>query len=159
MPDITPLTGAHQRSTTPGGVLGAQTITPGASGTGETTGAALGKDDFLRMLVGQLQHQDPLNPVSSEQYFGQLAQFSTLEQITNLGQTAQMIAADQADAMLMGLVERTISFTDTDPSEGGGTDGGVRSGVVDKVLFGAAGPRVVLEDGTEVDPSAITEVS
>ncbi|MEA2063879.1 MAG: flagellar hook capping FlgD N-terminal domain-containing protein, partial [Gemmatimonadota bacterium] len=39
----------------------------------------MGKDDFLRLLVTQLQNQDPMNPASNEEFASQLAQFSTLE--------------------------------------------------------------------------------
>lgn len=44
----------------------------------------LGKDDFLRLLVTQLQYQDPLNPADSAQFTAQLAQFSSLEQLGNI---------------------------------------------------------------------------
>ena len=44
----------------------------------------LGKSDFLNLLVTQLQHQDPLNPAESTEFTAQLAQFSSLEQLSNI---------------------------------------------------------------------------
>lgn len=44
----------------------------------------LGKDAFMKLLVTQLQYQDPLNPASDTEFIGQLAQFSALEQMENL---------------------------------------------------------------------------
>lgn len=70
------------------------------SGVGQTTQAAysganvskkvdntLGKDAFLKMLIAQLRHQDPLNPMDGTAFVAQLAQFSSLEQLTNLNET------------------------------------------------------------------------
>ena len=45
----------------------------------------LGKDAFLQLLVCQMQNQDPMNPNSDTEYVAQLAQFSQLEQLQNLG--------------------------------------------------------------------------
>jgi flagellar basal-body rod modification protein FlgD len=61
------------------------------------TGGALGKNDFLRLLVAQLSNQDPLNPMDGTQFVSQLAQFSSVEQLTNLSDSvAQMALAQTA---------------------------------------------------------------
>ena len=46
--------------------------------------AQLGKDDFLKLLVAQLENQDPLNPTNNEQMMAQTAQFSQIEQLTKV---------------------------------------------------------------------------
>jgi flagellar basal-body rod modification protein FlgD len=58
--------------------------------------AATGRDDFLRLLVTQLQHQDPLQPVEQENFIAQLAQFSTLQGIESLNASfADMLQLQQ----------------------------------------------------------------
>lgn len=56
----------------------------------------LGKDDFLNMLITQLQHQDPLNPADSTEFTAQLAQFSSLEQLNNIHDSLKNMAQFQA---------------------------------------------------------------
>jgi len=55
-----------------------------ATDTKKTTNGAMGKDDFLKLLFTQLKYQDPQNPVDDREFAAQLAQFSSLEQMTNM---------------------------------------------------------------------------
>lgn len=65
--------------------------TSGANGYSPTgaalPGGAMGKDQFLKMLIAQLQHQDPMNPMQGDQMAAQLAQFSSLEQLQQINST------------------------------------------------------------------------
>lgn len=51
----------------------------------------LGKDDFLKLLVTQLQNQDPLNPTDSTEFVSQLAQFSSLEQLSSVNDNLKVV--------------------------------------------------------------------
>lgn len=142
-------------TTTPPPTLGADAA-QSTTGTSSTSGASaaaggfgLDKDAFLKILVEQLKHQDPSQPGDSQQYITQMTAFSTLEQITNLGQTAQAQQADAAAGTAVSLIGRTVSWRDA--------DGNDQSGVVDHVTFDAKGPTLTV-GGQDVDPANVTEV-
>jgi len=54
----------------------------------------LDKDDFLKILVEQLSNQDPTNPMEDKEFIAQMAQFSTLEQMTNMSQGFDKLASN-----------------------------------------------------------------
>jgi flagellar basal-body rod modification protein FlgD len=67
--------------------------TPSATGT---SSSVMGKDDFLKLLVKQLQNQDPMNPMDGTQFASQLAQFSSVEQLSNINTTlTQSVSSNQ----------------------------------------------------------------
>jgi len=68
---------------------------PGIYDPGESS-TAMGKDDFLTLLITQLQNQDPLNPADSTEYTAQLAQFSSLEQLSNVNANLEYMQLYQA---------------------------------------------------------------
>ena len=62
-----------------------------ASATALTSRSELGQDAFLKLLVTQLQHQDPLNPLEDQEFIAQLAQFSSLEKLTEMASSLARI--------------------------------------------------------------------
>jgi len=59
---------------------------------------ALGKDEFLQLLITQLQNQDPLDPVKNEAYIAQLATFSSLEQLIDIKEAVNLLAGIETNS-------------------------------------------------------------
>jgi len=57
--------------------------------------SALGKDEFLKILMTQLQHQDPLSPMDDREFISQMATFSTLEQTMNMAESIETLVQGQ----------------------------------------------------------------
>jgi len=74
-------------------------------------GDELDKNDFLNLLVTQLQYQDPLNPMDSADFTAQLAQFSSLEQLTNMSDQLKELTLTQSalnNSQAVGYIGRTV---------------------------------------------------
>jgi flagellar basal-body rod modification protein FlgD len=114
-------------------------------------GSMLDKDDFLKLFVTQLQHQDPMAPMDNDQMVSQMSQLSSVEQMTNLASSNAQMAVSLANANAIGLIGRTVSWTDADDA--------VHTGVVEKVSTIDGKPSLTVAGTPGVDPSTITQVA
>ena len=113
-------------------------------------GGALGKDAFLKLLTEQLKTQDPLNPTDNTQFLAQLAQFSSLEQMTNVASSMDNLAASMNLTQGAALAGRTITYqlnADSDPV----------TGVVGKVTVDHGSIKLDV-DGVSVPASAVQSI-
>jgi flagellar basal-body rod modification protein FlgD len=136
-------------------------ITPAATTTTTTTsssskpavpgGDILSKDSFLKLMMTQLQNQDPLSPSDPTQYMNELAQLTTLEQTTNMAQSTADAAAEQHTTAALALLGHTVSYKDA--------SGNTQTGKVDKVSFTSSGPMLTVAGVAGIDPAKVDEVS
>jgi len=123
----------------------------------------LSKDAFLQLLVLQMQHQDPLEPVNNEDMLAQLAQFSSLEQMNNLNESFETLCGniDQLNFMsATNLLGQRVSGIDVSGEPRGGVvqrvqlDGSIVYLTVDGGLMSMAG--VLGIEGHDDEPSAVS---
>ena len=117
----------------------------------EAANGAMGKDQFLKLFVAQLQHQDPMNPMQDSDFMGQMASFSTLEQVSNMAAANQQIAANLTSTSAIGLIGRTVSYVDANDQ--------IHTGVVEKVTTAGGTPSLTVAGIDGIDPSTITQVA
>jgi flagellar basal-body rod modification protein FlgD len=123
------------------------TSTTGASSSSSSAPTnplgTLSKDDFLKLLVTQLQYQDPMSPMDNSQFMAQMAQFSTVEGINNLESTLGSLEG-------VSLIGRQVSYT--------ADDGSSQSGIATSIAM--SGSSYTVHVGSDdVDSSKIVGVT
>ena len=82
-----------------------------ATGAGGSRAEKLGKQEFLKLLVAQLAHQNPLDPMDNTEFIAQLAQFSSLEQLMSVNRNIGLLQLSQAsmtNSQVAGLIGREV---------------------------------------------------
>jgi flagellar basal-body rod modification protein FlgD len=137
------------------------TTTTSTAATAATAGAApepvnpkgeLGKNDFLKLMIAQLQAQNPLEPTKGTEFVSELAQFSSLEQTTNIAQSGAQSAVAQRVAQAVGLIGHTVSYVDH-------STGSIATGVVQSAEITPTGATLTIAGTPEIELSGVTEVS
>ena len=110
----------------------------------------IGKEGFLKLLITQLQNQDPLEPMSNEDFAAQLAQFSSLEQMQNLNESFGQLMDLTRIGSSATLIGKSVQYFD----ESSGLNLG---GTVDKVLLKPDGLYFSI-DGKQISSELVKEI-
>ena len=107
---------------------------------GRETKQVMDKDDFLKILIAQLQNQDPTKPMEDKEFIAQMAQFSSLEQMTNLSTGFEKLSGMLNSGQALGVLGKEVDVV---------VAGELFSGRVSEVTQGSF-PQVLI-DGTYYD--------
>ena len=110
----------------------------------------IGKDGFLKLLITQLQNQDPLDPMKNEDFAAQLAQFSSLEQMQNLNDSFNQMMDLNKVSSTASLIGKEVTYQDQ-------STGSLVSGQVDRVIIKPDGTYFSI-GGKEISSENIKEI-
>ena len=87
----------------------------------------MGKDEFLKLLITELQHQDPTNPMQDREFIAQMAQFSSLEQMLNFNKNMSKLLDNVSFQSSFNLLGLNVNVNTTNIDESGNfiTSGGM----------------------------------
>ena len=131
--------------------FGKSSIPPGEKTSSYTRMEELGIDQFLTLLIAQLENQDPLNPLDSAEFTAQLAQFTSVEQLygmnKNLSGIQETLYNQGEQQNLFGLIGKTVKVNDNTIFVG---DGVVQSSLYDLHGSGDVTVNVYDDNGLKV---------
>jgi flagellar basal-body rod modification protein FlgD len=130
--------------------------------TKQTGSNILGKDDFLKILITQLQNQDPTSPMQDREFIAQMASFSSLEQMTNMNQTMQQFLSFQTEASLLQqsqMIGKQVTYeSETVNAEGENVVEEIE-GTVKAVLFEKGSVMLEMSDGTKITSFQVIKIT
>ena len=121
----------------------------------------MGKDDFLRLLIAQLQNQDPLNPMEDREFIAQMANFSSLEHMANLNKSMEGFIDTQNKMNVLSLQQylgseltwqHTYMVEDEPFVE-------MKNGTVTSISMQDGKARLIMDDGSDITVEQITKVN
>jgi len=125
-----------------------------------STNTSLGKDDFLKILMAQIQNQNPLDPMKDKEFISQMTQFSNLEQMTNMSQSMEKFLETQSLPPLIqysSLIGKEVAYPMI--NEETGVEERLEKGVVTSVVQKDGNTSLELKSGFKLPVNQIISVS
>ncbi|MCM3782957.1 flagellar hook capping protein [Neobacillus mesonae] len=113
----------------------------------------MGKDQFLKILITQLQNQNPMQPMEDKEFIAQMAQFTSVEQLSNI--SSQLKDMSQSLGAISGLIGKNVSWIGEDSQT---NSSGVLSGIVDSIIIRDQVQYAVIGD-QEISLADIIQIS
>lgn len=101
-------------------------------------GNSLNQQDFMKILMTQLTYQDPLKPMDNQEFMAQMAQFTALQQTTELNANMVQLIQNQAALSSVGLIGRSVDVQ---------TASGPKSGTVSGLSYSGSLPVISVDLG------------
>lgn len=127
------------------------TLNPNAALASDQAKAADQKTMFLKLLVAQMKNQDPSSPMDQKDMMGQMAQFTSVEQLTNMTTALTTMQTNATFAQSVSMIGKSVDFLD---AKGDTVTGQTVTGVTS----GGGVIKMVLENGTSISPADIIRV-
>ncbi|MCM3600185.1 flagellar hook assembly protein FlgD [Robertmurraya korlensis] len=128
----------------------------------KTGSDTLGKDDFLKILMTQLQNQDPLNPMQDKDFIAQMATFTSLEQMTNMNKSITSLVSAQEQSQLISysqFIGKEVSWHKLTESKDGSSVIEQGTGKIASLKFTDGVATFLLEDGTSLTSGNISQIN
>ncbi|MFP7169130.1 flagellar hook capping FlgD N-terminal domain-containing protein [Terribacillus halophilus] len=126
-----------------------------------TPSSTLDKDDFLQILMVQLQNQDPTNPMDESKFIDQMTSFTTLEQIMNMTEVVEYMAGNSSYTSPVieysHMIDKNVTYNEYDLDTGEITD--TITSKVTAVTQQGGYAVLELENGKSIYADAVTKVS
>lgn len=122
----------------------------------------LGQDSFLKILITQLQNQDPSNPMEDKEFISQMANFSSLEQMTQMNKTLTSFIEMQKDSHLLShsqLIDKEIKWEQTVADAEGNTKLREIESRVKAVSIQNGKTKLVLDGGEMINTDQVIHIS
>jgi len=111
----------------------------------------MGEDKYLKLLVTQLKYQDPMSPLKNQEFAAQMAQFSSLNQMTKLNSSMNKMLTSSRMSENYNLLGKKVEWVDRFSKK-------TQSGIVQSVAL-ADGQPYLLVDGKKVKPADLLMVT
>lgn len=123
----------------------------GNTNTASKSDNTLGKDEFLKILIAQLKNQDPMNPMKDQEFIAQMAQFSSVEQLSNMASEMKLLR--QSVGLSPELIDKKVTWVEKDSTGADVSKSGVVTGLSMK-----KGVQYVQVDGKDIAVELLTRV-